>query len=390
MRNLKQHQTVVLVPLVVMLLLTLLTGFGTYQLGKNWEKSTQAITIKLVQEQFVNNLYRQLAQVQLLQPQNPDEAYTQWKQIQQTVTTVNNTSSQLTIPELLKRFMADDTNISRISAVLDKKEFRFSAMDIQQSMETIQLRSQQVTLIMSGIMLGLGLLLVAFTARDLLRLFKALSESRDWNNKIQEAERQRIAQDLHDDVIQELVVLKRQYKPERVDHIIDAMRRICNNLKPQILEDLGLESALMLLVDDLKQLENGQVGCQISENLSSTLPLSYQLPLFRIIQELLNNIRRHAKATKVTLTVIFEPSESPMLRLYVRDNGCGFNPNIQKTDSLGLTGVRERVEQLDGKMEIQSKPNTNGSTFRIFIPITDIFNQSNKAILKQKDTVNAH
>lgn len=356
--------------MLVMLLLTVLTGVVTYQVTQNWQSANQQLSLKVVQRQFINNLYWQLKQVQLLHSQNLPKAEEQWRKIQKTVAMLDKNNYGLTLSPEIKQFIADDNSINHLPELLKREDFDFSVSDLQQSLAGMQVRTQQVTMLTSLTMVFLGLLLVAVTSLDLIRLFNALVESRELNNQIQEAERRRIAQELHDDVIQEMIVLKRQYNPERVDWLIDAMRRICNNLKPQILEDLGFDAAIESLVTEFHQMSACTISLQLSENLGQKVPMGYQLPLFRMIQELLTNIRRHAKATKASITMVYEPDESPLLRLYVKDNGCGFDPQVTKKDSLGLSGVKQRVEQLNGKLSIQSQPEGNGSLFQIRVPIS--------------------
>src|SRR5690606_14504581 len=127
-------------------------------------------------------------------------------------------------------------------------------------------------------------------AWDLTRLVKALVQSRDLSTKIQEEERRRIAQDLHDGVIQEMSDLKRLYRPEKVDHIISSLRRVCHNLKPQVLDDLGLSAALDFLADDLRESGHTAVRMTVDVEGLARLPKDYELPLFRVIQELFANI----------------------------------------------------------------------------------------------------
>jgi signal transduction histidine kinase len=100
----------------------------------------------------------------------------------------------------------------------------------------------------------------------------------------------------------------------------------------------------------------------------NSLPKTYELPLFRVIQELCSNVKRHAQAEHVTLTVIYNPDESPLLRGYVTDNGRGFVPKESVGRGLGLTGVRERIEQVGGRLTIESTPG-QGSQFQFIIPV---------------------
>ena len=251
---------------------------------------------------------------------------------------------------------------------------------MQTTLRDLKNHSSRVTLTMT-ISLGLlGILLLVITAMDLSRLMRQLQRSRDLTHRVQEAERRRLSGELHDGVIQNLIALQRHYSPEKTDAIIQDVRRICHNLKPKILEDLGMRAALEFLAEDLTEHD-----CRVTFNIEAPdieqLPEPYALPLFRIIQELFSNIRQHAEASQVTLTWVYKPDESPMLRLYVRDNGCGFTPNEQPPRSpagdqrkqergrgLGLSGISERASQLGGTVQIDSTPG-HGSFVQVLVPV---------------------
>ena len=132
------------------------------------------------------------------------------------------------------------------------------------------------------------------------------------------------------------------------------------------MEDLGLSAALEFLADDLRQADIA-VQLNLDEEGLALLPRDYELPLFRVVQELFSNIKHHARATSSSLTLVYNPEESPMLRGYVKDNGQGFDPQLAHK-GMGLAGVRERVEQLGGRLVVESAPGT-GSAFQFMIPV---------------------
>ena len=358
----------ILAPLAVMLMLTVVVGYTAYQMTVHWEASLQESSGRLVRAQILNNIQWQLRQVDLAQQEgNDDEAKRIWADVQEQVGYLDNENSLLGVPQSLEYFVNDEKNRQRIPIILKERYFHYNLNQLQDSMTELQRNARRVTLMITVSMAVLGLLLMGITAWDLTRLFGSLAKSRDLNNKIQEDERKRISQELHDAVIQELIDLKRDYHPNKVDRLVASIRRICHNLKPQVLEDLGVSAALDLLADDLRQRGLEKVQINVDETHLATLPHSYELPLFRIVQELFNNIKQHAEATQVTLNLIYDPQESPMLRLYVRDNGKGFDPKSAPR-GLGLTGVEERLKQLNGQLSIKSSPST-GSFFQILIPI---------------------
>jgi signal transduction histidine kinase len=204
----------------------------------------------------------------------------------------------------------------------------------------------------------------------------------------QENERKRIARELHDDTIQSLIALSRRLEglatgeqqlpeaaAERVGELwrqtaemIRRVREFSQNLRPSMLDDLGLLPTLEELTMDMKR----QVGLQTEfralgerRRLSSEV----ELTLFRIAQEALSNVRRHAKATRVTTTVELADMA---VRLRIEDNGIGFRPpkltdDLRAEDGLGLIGMHERARLLGGSLRIESEQGV-GTTVIAEIP----------------------
>jgi signal transduction histidine kinase len=193
----------------------------------------------------------------------------------------------------------------------------------------------------------------------------------------QEEERNRISRDLHDETAQELVGLMQRIdlcrltaedNPSVVDALdelaelaqrtLAGVRRTSRALRPLILEDLGLVAALQAIGEDLdQQLPEGQVFCEVIGE-EQRLPPTVELTAFRIVQEALTNVRKHAlDATRVYVTVHFEPD---VLQIGIEDDGSGFHPSALQggpsDDHLGLMGMRERAELLGGGFLIDSRP----------------------------------
>ncbi len=203
----------------------------------------------------------------------------------------------------------------------------------------------------------------------------------------QEEERKRIARELHDDLGQVLTVLKMDVSTikaklksgdsggalladiERMDgllnHTVQSVRRISADLRPQLLDDLGLATVLEALMKQISQ--SGKIRChfeldahglQIDEALAT--------PLYRIAQEALNNVVKHADASDVTLK-LFRDSDACVI-LEVVDNGKGIAAtDRRKPASFGLIGMRERVYALGGELMIDTHP-AGGTTIRVSIP----------------------
>ncbi len=196
--------------------------------------------------------------------------------------------------------------------------------------------------------------------------------------KAQEDERKRIARELHDETAQALVALSRRIDDtmwndgdlsrettERLesirvmaDTILDGVRRFSRDLRPSILDDLGLMPALDWLTTDLTRQSGIQAELKVV-NEPRRLPPETELVLFRIIQEALSNVRKHANASQVEVVVEFDEGQ---VKVRIRDNGRGFDPqkvvmgDLVSTGKLGLIGMNERAQLLGGKATVESQP----------------------------------
>jgi len=206
--------------------------------------------------------------------------------------------------------------------------------------------------------------------------------------KAQEEERKRIARELHDDTAQALVVLSRQLDSmisspdpsvgdtsslenlrEQIDEILDGVRRFSQDLRPSVLDDLGLLAALEWLASDVTDHFGISFGMEVigSERRFSQ---EQELLMFRITQEALTNVWRHSEATRALIMLEYDEDKTI---LSIRDNGKGFNVPERLSDlpgdaKLGLAGMEERIGLLDGKLKIQSAPG-RGTTITIEVPI---------------------
>jgi signal transduction histidine kinase len=188
----------------------------------------------------------------------------------------------------------------------------------------------------------------------------------------QEEERLRIARELHDDTAQELVRLVRKLeqlrKPsqpdmtERIDDllnltrdILQAVRRYSRDLRPSVLDDLGLLAAIEMLIDECRLPRGARL--QVTGK-PRRLDRLVELALFRIAQEALRNVENHADATSAAVELDFGPED---IRLSVTDDGHGFAApqNISALSiagKLGLVGMKERAELVGGQFELRSNP----------------------------------
>lgn len=193
----------------------------------------------------------------------------------------------------------------------------------------------------------------------------------------QENERRRIIQELHDGVGQMLTVIRMQVdrfegeselKAEiknQINNTVDEVKRISYNVMPHALVDYGLEAALMGLCDHVKKYSSITVDFRYVKDIDRLLTFEMSIALFRIVQEALTNIIKHAHATKVNLHVLDKEDEVYVL---VEDNGIGFvESEVLKKDGLGLRNIRERAKLLDGYAEIYSS--NEGTSIEVHIPI---------------------
>jgi signal transduction histidine kinase len=188
----------------------------------------------------------------------------------------------------------------------------------------------------------------------------------------QEEERIRIAKDLHDSVGQQLTLIKR--KSQKLQHeeisimannALEEVRSISRNLYPVLLKQLGLTDSIEQLINSYDEQTDLFFSMDI-DNINSFFKESTSLNFYRLIQECLTNIVKHAKAKSVTINI---KKENNNIVTLISDNGLGFDVNdSKKKNSLGLKTIFERIKIMKGNLSIDSKLN-NGTSFIFSIPI---------------------
>jgi two-component system, NarL family, sensor histidine kinase UhpB len=209
----------------------------------------------------------------------------------------------------------------------------------------------------------------------------------------QEEERQRVARELHDEAAQALTsllvhlrLLERAYTPEqaqeRVSELreltaqaLEEVRRVALDLRPKILDDLGLTAALGWRVDEFNAAGDAVATLKV-DGIHERLPRTVELVFYRVAQEALNNVARHATASRVTMTL---NRDDEYLMLSVVDNGRGFDssrpaPQNGITGGLGLLGIHERMSMVGGTVEIVSTPD-QGTRLYARLPMKEISRQ---------------
>jgi signal transduction histidine kinase len=215
---------------------------------------------------------------------------------------------------------------------------------------------------------------------------------RDYTHQLvrsQEEERKRIARELHDETLQELVALGQRAELARAlverdpagaarrledlqalaKELITKLRHISNDLRPPILEDLGLASAMQYISDDLAgHMPHCAVNCQIT-GANRRLDPDLELTAFRVVQQAAANVRTHApQSTRVDVRLAFG---ADAIVASVQDNGPGFvvidTQELLRQGHLGLAGMRERAAILGGVVDVVSTPGS-GTTISLWLP----------------------
>ena len=203
---------------------------------------------------------------------------------------------------------------------------------------------------------------------------------------IREQEKSRVARELHDELAQSLAVIKidtmwleanmsedvedcaRKVHGmlNMIDDAVASTRRIAADLRPLVLDDLGLMPAIEWLAQGFQ--ERWGIACELEEDQDIEMDEPYATAVFRIVQESLVNVAKHADAKRVVVSV---REVDGGVRLKVRDDGKGFDPKApRKAASLGLAGLRERAHLLKGSVVIHSQLG-QGTTIDAFIPIRE-------------------
>jgi two-component system sensor histidine kinase DegS len=207
----------------------------------------------------------------------------------------------------------------------------------------------------------------------------------------QEEERKRIAREIHDGLAQTManVVLRseiaermlgmQQYpavKEELVDlkgqvrGSLEEVRKIIFNLRPMALDDLGLTPTLRKYIQDFEDKTKVHTKLDIIGR-EARLPSGMEVAIFRLVQECFTNVLKHSNASSVTLEITFQKQ---MVKITIQDNGIGFDVDYTEAKAsvgnhFGLMGMRERVELLEGRMDIESAKG-EGTRVSMLIPIS--------------------
>ncbi len=225
------------------------------------------------------------------------------------------------------------------------------------------------------------------------RLYQDLVEEKERMIEVHEEARKKLARDLHDGPTQSVAAMAMRIniarrmmekdtkmaveelsKIEELAHrTTKEIRHMLFTLRPLILESQGLSAALNSMADKMRETYNQNVIVEVDDNLAGQMEMGKQGVIFYIIEEAVNNARKHASAPNIWVRL--HPFQQGMALLEVQDDGVGFdteaiNKAYDKRSSLGMVNLRERTELVNGLLNLQSMPG-KGTNVSVYIPLTD-------------------
>jgi len=292
------------------------------------------------------------------------------------------------VPEVARAGMAAATQ-----AISEGKEFAGEWEDYRKDGSRVWIDAR-VTRITNATGKPVGLVGLAHDITDRKKAERALREYADRLQglsrrvvEVQEEERRHLARELHDEIGQSLTAIGITLQAVKrsggaaelpqleecigmVDHAIQQVRHLSLDLRPAMLDDLGLVSALRWYLDHQAQRVGYAARLASDKKDDVRIAPAIEIAAFRVAQEALTNVARHARAQRVNVRLRVRGGA---LRLVVRDDGSGFDPEAihQRGDSgagLGLLGMRERAALLGGRVKIRSAPG-RGTEVRLTIPL---------------------
>ena len=233
-----------------------------------------------------------------------------------------------------------------------------------------------------------------YLTRDVKKMGEVLEDAKakqDFGLKIieaQEEERKRLSREIHDgpaqmlaNVIMRSDLIERVFREKGPDEgfmeinsfkkmvrsALYEVRRIIYDLRPMALDDLGLIPTLRKYLQTIEEYHNHSKIDFVNVGVERRLPTKYEVALFRMIQESVQNALKHANACEIKVKLEMTKAA---INVWIKDNGVGFDVQQKKQDSFGMIGMRERVDLLDGEISFDSKIG-KGTTVHIHIPLID-------------------
>ncbi len=227
------------------------------------------------------------------------------------------------------------------------------------------------------------------------RLFQDLADEKERLIQSQEEARKQLARDLHDGPTQAVasLAMRASIASKYMDTDLPAVRRelemieslarkttneirhMLFTLRPLALETQGLDAALQTMSEKMRDNYQQNVVLQLDEAALARLDATRQGVAFYLVEEAVNNARKHARADTITVRLRSIPQDADILLLEIADNGVGFDVSsvtnsYEKRGSLGMVNLRERTDLINGLLHLDSEPG-KGTRIRIFIPLSD-------------------
>ena len=285
--------------------------------------------------------------------------------VQRPVRTLTDAAERIASGDLSRPIAGDADEIGRLGTALERmrRELQRSIAAVERANTILEQRVQERT-------------------AQLSRVLRAVISA-------QEDERRRVARELHDETSQLVAAMAMELhaagatpSSERlaaltrlVDRMHDGLHRIIVNLRPSVLDDLGLGPAIEWLAEHQLRRPGIAARCELAELHDCRADAAIEIALFRVVQESITNIARHAHATTVLIQGGTEAAADRPEQIWIEieDDGVGFEPGDATADSetlrgVGLLGMRERVELIGGRLEIESAPGA-GTRVRVEAPI---------------------
>lgn len=274
----------------------------------------------------------------------------------------------------------------------EKKEAENKQLKVENELKAEELaakQAQQKTLIISFVALLLFILALAFyiNYKRKIKAHKQLQQEEKLRFKAvieaEEKERIRIAKELHDGLGQLLSTAKLNVASlegnvdkedeflvknasDLIDNAVSEVRSISHNMMPIALTQLGLISAVKELIGKMN--DSGLLNVQFESNIENRLNSSIEIAIYRVVQEILNNIIKHAQAKEIKIQLKIE---NQRLKLQISDDGVGFNTNeIDKSKGIGWKSVFSRIAMLNGNIDVNSSQE-KGTNLLVSIPVNE-------------------
>lgn len=319
--------------------------------------------------------------------QNGDELERKLKQSKKHLVVVSRDFSNYSEEDIRRVYnQTSALQANLITLRYEEKSLRKRRDELERRLQSLSEMIERADILVSKIAIVLNYLLEDF--QQVNELIENAKEKQEFGLKIieaQEEERRKISREIHDGPAQTLAnillrseIVDKTYRNgnfkealDEIHHIrklirssLYEVRRIIYDLRPMALDDLGLVPTIRKYVNTISEYEKLPIDFTLIGH-EKRLPSDYEVACFRLAQEALQNAIKHAEATRIQVKLEIRDDS---INLLVKDNGKGFDVNNRKDKTFGLIGMRERVEMLEGELNIRSTVG-KGTTVSFHIPL---------------------